>query len=98
MLGRLFPQRNSNRSFPYDPQTNGDTDRIAPLPFQNVGNTIYSLYLVFHSLLTKLTQISTEGGVIVSVGCSQIADMYCVPTATITMSPAPVAAIRCSIT
>jgi hypothetical protein len=101
-LGRNSPLQNPNRTAPYDPQAYGQTQRNAPLPFPIVGGggggTVSTLYQIKCILQTMVSPFQTNpvGGPV--QGCSQITNMYCVPTADIQIVPKPVAIIRCSIT
>ncbi len=103
-VGRTYPRQSPYRSAPFDPaaEGQGDGDRIAPLPFQNIqagGGSVTSPYTYKQIFQTVVTKVSSGGGAAVTIGgCSTTDNLFCVPTATISIATRPTASIRCSIT
>jgi hypothetical protein len=101
-LGRIFPIRNPNRSFPYDPMEHGETNRNAPLPFQLGAGSSYAIETIFeiqqimqtYAFIVTDPTVPTGGGG--GAACTPSNNQMCVPTATITLAAAAVAEVTCT--
>lgn len=102
MAKRIAPLPNPSREYPFEPSQYGDDERIAPLPYAyGVGESyeVSSNYSLTMLLVTSISVIydpnNPTGGTCKTATCSRIADVYCVPTAEITLEDAPIATLRC---
>jgi hypothetical protein len=108
-LGRKFPLRSPYRTQPYDPMVPGDTDRLAPLPFQVGSGAVDSVEttLVLRILLQSVVSEGGDGGdggggggggTGTGADCNPITNQYCVPSGAITRASYPTAVVSCKIT
>lgn len=101
-VGRIFPIPNPTRVFPIDPINHGDTGRDAPLPFViGVGasttiETLYEVTFIIQRYIVRVNPDDQGGGGGVTVACSPVSNLYCVPQATVTKVAAPTATVRCA--
>jgi hypothetical protein len=97
---RTFPRRGQYRKAPFESEIPTDTNRSAPLPFYTLGgggSSVSSIYKIKQIMQTMVSKSGTQSGGLVIPGCSPVPNQFCVPVATVIVSPRPSATVRCAI-